>query len=281
MALSLSNSVLTQLRIEVFELTGGSIPFRHPGGARTFPEFRHPSITRTFINPNDDLTWTIQTGSQVATPDDVLKLNAHHLNIDVRAGEVHHTTTTHTLGYVITDRSSQQYTIDETKASALGVAPGPKYRLLKHGFPVETDDGKSQVHPLQVAFEERPPQPRKLAILGDCYNIPPSTANLCKDANIVVHEATIEGKVAKQVRVAKGHSSAADAGQFASQVDAEVLVLTHLPPVIKTYDSVRKCAEEALSAIQGETRVQVACDLMEISIPRNGFRFNEWGNKKQ
>ena len=271
-SLSLSCSELNVLRVEVYELQGGSRRWRHPGGSRSYSEFRHRGLIRKTVPQNSDGTWTLQTLSEMTTPEKAAQ-SSHSTGVYVKAAELQHTPKTRCFGFVVQEPQLLPTKIDKDLAIAAGVQPSDKYRLLKLGLPVMSDDGSREVQPTEVLIGEKV-EPRKFALLGDCCYVPPPMRKLCQDADVLVHEATLtEHETGRKVEHG-GHSTALEAGRVASDVNAKVLALTHLPPVVRSNTSVKSIVQEAQRGTQGRTRVQVAFDFMEIEVPKSGYRFS-------
>lgn len=284
--LSLSATELTHIRVEVFELHSSSRPLRHPAGNRTYPEFRHRRLVRRTIKQNPDQSWTLETATEVDSRDEAISSTNSVISVNIRAAEVEHTAKVQCFGYVVEEPQNQPRRIDRDKAIALGVQPGIKYKQLKFGFPVMSDDNLREVKPEHVLTGEAR-RARKFVLLGDCRHVPQPMARLCDNADVLAHEATLaEHDTGRRVENG-GHSTAASAGHFAASVNAHVLALNHLPPTVMNNSSVNRVAREANNAMNSKrqnkreataqhyTRVQVACDLMEILVPRHGFGFVE------
>lgn len=108
--------------------------------------------------------------------------------LHIKAAELDHLHGVQTFGYTVEEQKPPG-NIDLEKAKALGVMPSKKYGLLKCGLSVPTDDGTGEVNPEQVLITSF--RPRKVAILADHRLIPRQMAQLCKNADLVVHEATL------------------------------------------------------------------------------------------
>jgi ribonuclease Z len=269
--LSLSCTELNRLRVEVYELHGGSPRWRHPGGSRTYPEFRHRGLVRKVIPQNPDGTWTLLTVSEITSPEQAESYTAHFKGVYVTAAEVEHTPKVRCFGYVVQEAKTQAAKIDKERAIALGLKPSTKYRILKCGFPVMSDDGTREIQPEEVLVGDAV-RPRKFALLGDCCNVPTPMTKLCQDADVLVHEATLSENDTGHKVESGGHSSAAKAGKFANEVNANVLALVHLPPTVRSNSSIKALVQEAQKGVRGRTRVQLTCDLMELLVPRSGFQ---------
>ena len=108
--------------------------------------------------------------------------------LHVKAAEIDHLHGVQTFGYTIEEQTPPG-NIDLNKAVALGVKPGKKYGLLKCGLSVLNDDGTDMVYPEQVLIKTY--RPRKVAFVADHRLIYRPMAQLCKDADLMVHEATL------------------------------------------------------------------------------------------
>lgn len=108
--------------------------------------------------------------------------------LHIKAAEIDHLYGVQTFGYTVEEQPPPG-NIDLNKAIALGVKPSKKYGLLKCGLSVPNDDGTGVVHPEQVLV--RMYRPRKLALLADHRLVYRQMAQLCTDADLLVHEATL------------------------------------------------------------------------------------------
>ena len=109
------------------------------------------------------------------------------------------------------------------KLQELDIAPGPIYGRLKQGEKVVLEnrrvlDGRDFVGP--------PIRGRHVVILGDTRRCP-STVELSKEANLLVHEATLGAELAENA-YDYFHSSTVDAAQTAKEAGVQKLVLTHI-----------------------------------------------------
>jgi ribonuclease Z len=274
MSLSLSATVLKHLTVEVFELQGGSSAtrWRHPGAIRNYGEFRHPGLWRRSIPQNDDGTWTIEVAEEIVTAEDALRVDIERRGMYVTAAELDHVPKLQCFGYVVREATTQPRSIDKDRAIAAGVRPSKKFRILKSGIPVRSDDDTRLVDPKEVLLEDAPRLPRTLALLGDCCTVPEPMRKLCQDVDVLVHEATIGSDQDSGIKVDRGgHSTPSMAGKFANDVNAKVLILNHLSPHLRVRASERALAREAEEQIRGRTRVQVAYDYLELLVPPSGF----------
>ncbi len=123
-------------------------------------------------------------------------------------------------------------------------------------------------HPVEPAFGFRfDAESGSIVITGDMQPNP-NLDRFAKDADILVHEAYVNGKAAslgdgsRPWTIYDYHSSAAQAGQAAEKANAKILVLTHLIPGNAPE---RYFLEEAKKTFRG--KVIVGRDLMRIPVP--------------
>ena len=83
----------------------------------------------------------------------------------------------------------------------------------------------SQTHTLKTRIPVWNRPGRRLAFLWDTTEAS-AVAELCRSCSVVVHEATYDNSLAEKAKE-HGHSTAADAGFFARQTGANMLILTH------------------------------------------------------
>jgi ribonuclease Z len=270
--LSLSCSELKWLTVEVYELKGGLTQhWQHPGGLRNYSEFRHRGLIRKEILPNDDGTWTISKATEIETEKDVLlSRNSEPLGEYVYAAEVQHVPKVQSFGYVIREPRTQPWHIDKDKAVAAGVLPGKKYKLLKCGFSVLSDDESKMVQPEDVLLGDRN-LPRSVAFLGDCCSVPKPMLDLCQEVDLLVHEATfLESDEGNRVEFG-GHSTATQAARVANTVQAKCLVLNHIASGSFFRNAEMAIVQEARNAVNSSTKVQLGYDHLEVMIPRKGW----------
>ncbi len=242
---------------------------------KNFSEFRHRGLIRKSIPKNADGTWTIMTPPEVNTVEEAERTHSsRYRGLYITAAEVEHTPKLQCVGYVVEEPKTQSINIDSEKATSIGLKPSRKYKALKWGFPVLSDDESRMIQPEEVMIGEKG-KPRKLAILGDCYAVPQVMANLCRGADVILHENTLSEENSDAKVMIGGHSSAAMAGMFANEVNPHVLALVHHSPTVRNASSVRARIAEANRQIKRKgTRVLFADDLMELVVPRSGFDFN-------
>ncbi|XP_064499285.1 zinc phosphodiesterase ELAC protein 1 isoform X1 [Pseudopipra pipra] len=156
------------------------------------------------------------------------------------------------------------------KLKDLGVQPGPLYGKLKGGAAVLLENGV-RISPCEVL--EEPIPGRKVCILGDCSGAPGDEApRLCRDADVLVHEATLDDSQQEKARE-HGHSTPGMAAGFARLCRARRLVLTHFSQRYKPAGQagegdadVAELGRQAESVL-GAQEVTLAEDFMTIEIP--------------
>jgi ribonuclease Z len=194
--MALTRAHLPFIQLVVYELVGGDADqecrrhLRKPSFSYShYPELSNIAITRKRIERNGDGTWTIQKPNERTRDDDFDVDRGGSRPMYIHAAEVKHLRKVQTFGYAVQEPEPSRK-IDAEKAIKIGVAPGTKYRKLKNGFPVMSDDGISQVQPEQVlAGAVR--KARKFACIGDNCGLSPAMIELCMDTDVLVHEATI------------------------------------------------------------------------------------------
>jgi len=276
-SLGLSFTELRKVTIEVYELQGGSKHWsqHHPGARNNYEEYRHRGLVRKSIPQNEDGTWTIEQAKEITTSKEAFAFGSRPKGYYIKAAEVFHTPKVQCFGFTVEEPRTQPRNIDAERAKAVGIQPGRKYKLLKSGFPVMSDDESREVQAEEVLLEKHR-KPRKFALLGDCCWIPTPMVELCRDADVLVHEATfLESDTGKKVDYG-GHSTSAMAGRFADFVSAKVLALNHISmPKGRCDKSVRALIYEAAREVKGDTRVQLSYDFLELIVPIAGFGFGK------
>ncbi|KAI1240290.1 Zinc phosphodiesterase ELAC protein 1, partial [Lamprotornis superbus] len=151
-----------------------------------------------------------------------------------------------------------------------GVQPGPLYGKLKSGAAIVLENGAT-VFPGDVL--EAPIPGRKICVLGDCSGaLGPAAERLCRDADVLVHEATLADGQRDKARQ-HGHSTPGTAAELAKRCRARRLVLTHFSqryrPAGQPGDGDTHVTElqRQAEAVLGGQEVTLAEDFMTIEIP--------------
>jgi len=283
MMLALSYAQMRSLTVVVHELMGGthekgpqqqaskqtqSSRFRRERNVflQNYPEIRSPGLRRKSIEKNEAGYWTLHAPDETSSNDD---WRGQNKQFHVYAGEVNHCPGVQTFGFVVEEMTPQR-NIDPDKAASLGVKPGQKYRDLKRGLAVLSDDETRTVDPEDVLLEYV--APRKFVLIGDNCVVPQEMAALCYDADVLIHEATISDDESKAF--ARGHATASMAGALAKELGAKSLLLNHISPALST-DELQDVVRKAKETNEGVSEIQLSCDFMEVVVPKGGYQFDE------
>lgn len=221
------------------------------------------NIYREVLKQNKDGTWTFQVPFTAGPSTEGL--------LSVSAAEVRHVNDVMTFGYVIQEPEHEPNIIVE-KARALGVEPGRKYRLLKKGISVESDDGSKTVLPEQVLSKDMHRKERKFALIGDNCQLSRAMYKLCQDCDVLVHEATLVGSESlDQEAMSRGHSTPERAGSVAKDVNASLLVMNHISTKIDPDTGSEEVENSAKETNENTSYVVAAEDFMELLVPKNGY----------
>lgn len=308
--LAFSQSTFRDLTVFVYEMVGGieegrSNPrgsqWKHQPGQRNdrhilkdhYPELMNNWIIRKRLKRGVDRTWTLQTPTMTESERAFLDKYSQNptgscgMNTDVNSGskrqlhitaaEVMHKRGVQTFGFVVQEPDPPKI-IDPKKAINLGLKPGPKYRLLKNGVSVMSDDGTKEIQPENVVSGTSS-KARKFALVGDNYDLSKEMKQLCEGCDVLVHEATLSEANSFEARK-RGHSTPEMAGSVAKSVNAEVLVLNHISPSVVSEDDNTDVANRAEQTNKNASRVVVSHDFMELLVPRLGFDFSEEARKE-
>ena len=155
--------------------------------------------------------------------------------------------------------STQTDTLDVARLRAEGVPAGPLYRRLKAGETITLGDGRV-LHGADYCAPA--PAARCIIIFGDtCHD--DAHAAFCRDADLIVHEATFAG--GEEERAARhGHSTADQTARLARDAGAKQLYLTHISA---RYDE----AETATLLERARTifpATHLAHDRLVVDVPR-------------
>jgi len=164
------------------------------------------------------------------------------------------------LAYVFEeDRRPGRFNREE--AISLGIRPGPLFGRLQRGESVliSTDGTERLITPDQVMGEPRPG--RKIIYSGDTRPIPESLARFGAGADLLIHDATFDDSEPDRAREFM-HSTAGEAGETATLLQAERLALFHTSP---RYTSADRHILDAKQKFAGE--VLAPDDLSMIDIP--------------
>ena len=140
--------------------------------------------------------------------------------------------------------------LDAKRLIEAGVPFGPLFQRLKAGESITLADGRT----VNGADFLAPATPgKKIAIFGDTAPCE-SALEMARDADLMVHEATLEAAMAEKAN-SRGHSSSEQTAQLARAANVKQLIITH---VSSRYDA------EGCRRLLAECRsVFPACELAE------------------
>lgn len=153
------------------------------------------------------------------------------------------------FGFLVTEKDKPGR-LDVGKLQKMGLKPGPSYAELKKGKEVTLPDG-SVVRPKDVLGA--PKKGRKVVVLGDTCDTR-EIEELCEDADLVVHEATMENALEDKA-IEYGHSTPRMAAAFAVKTKAKKLCLTHVSPRYKPIST-----DEAKLDEEGDKSAKILLD---------------------
>jgi ribonuclease Z len=130
------------------------------------------------------------------------------------------------LGYVL-EEDQRPGRFDRERAIALGVPPGPLFGRLQRGETIMIDSsaGKTEVRPGDVMGPPRPG--RKIVYTGDTRPIVEKLAEVAKNADLLIHDATYDDTEVQRAAEFY-HATAGQAGRAAAAAGAGTLVLVHI-----------------------------------------------------
>ena len=188
----------------------------------------------------------------------------HNDNIQVSTVALSHRVPSH--GYVFTEINPEPR-LDIQRLDAEGIPRGPLWGELAHGNPVE-HDGRMLL-PQHYLRASRPA--RRIIVCGD-NDTPDLLAEVAKDVDVLVHEATFTQPLIERTQATFGHSTAAAVAQFAEQAGVKNLVLTHISaryqPNPARSPSIEDVHQEALAHYRGN--LILAQDLRRYHMARDG-----------
>ena len=111
---------------------------------------------------------------------------------------------------------------------------------------------------------------RVVVVLGDCCHpggaCDAATLRLAADADVLVHEATLDDAFAA-LALERGHSTPSDAARVAARAGASHLVLWHFSPRYRNDDAFRATFTDAVRAHFGGA-LTLASDFDRVAVPR-------------
>ena len=183
-----------------------------------------PDEVRAFVNAALELT-----DSRLSYPLEFVDVAAVGPDCPVASGlAVRATPLSHrvpSFGYSFTE-IAVEHRLDHARLEAAGIARGPIWGRLQRGQDVQLANRRVL---RATDFLAAPRKPRRIVIGGD-NDSPELLADDCRDAQLLVHEATYTAEIATRVGPAPMHSSAERVARFAAEAGLPNLVLTHFSP---------------------------------------------------
>ena len=167
------------------------------------------------------------------------------------------------FAFVLRERSPPRR-LDRQRLSTACVPPGPAWGRLQRGEDVLLEDG-----PVLRADHFAPAAPPRVLVVGGDNDTPALLADACRDAHVLIHEATYTHDVAARVGPAPMHSDAARVARFAAEAGLPNLVLTHFSPRYRDHGRgpvVADIAREAAELYPGALHLARDLDLYELGI---------------
>lgn len=155
--------------------------------------------------------------------------------------------------------------LDTDKLDRDGVPRGPFWGQLARGQDVELPD--SVLRSSDYLLPTRPP--RRVVIAGD-NDRPELLREACKNAQLLVHEATYTQPIADAGKTDFGHSTAGQVAAFAQQAGLPNLVLTHFSARYQRASkglSIEDIRAEAAAAYSGQ--LILAQDFMQMALGKD------------
>ncbi|MDO4904896.1 MAG: ribonuclease Z [Lautropia sp.] len=142
--------------------------------------------------------------------------------LSVGSHPLRHRVPSHAFRFELQQRLVQ---LDDEALRQRGLPPGPGWGRLKQGADVVL--GGQTLHSRDyVQVRNR----RLAAVMGGDNGEPALLRDACRDAQLLVHEATYTQAVQDRIGAERLHSSAQEVAVFAQQAGLPNLILTHLSP---------------------------------------------------
>jgi ribonuclease Z len=171
------------------------------------------------------------------------------------------------VGFVFTEINPEPR-LDVQRLDAEGIARGPLWGALAKGETVE--HAGRVLHGHDYLRASRPA--RRVIVCGDNDN-PELLAEVARDADVLVHEATFTQAVIERTGIAFGHSCAAAVARFAETAGVRNLVLTHFSARYQPDPRRSPCIDEVRMEAQAHYNghLTLAQDLQRYRLGREGY----------
>ncbi|WP_286915387.1 MULTISPECIES: ribonuclease Z [unclassified Pseudomonas] len=170
------------------------------------------------------------------------------------------------VGYVFSEFNPEPR-LDVPRLEAEGIPRGPLWGALAKGEAVE--HGGRLLHGRDYLRASRPA--RRVIVCGD-NDSPELLAEVARDVDVLVHEATFTQALIERTGATFGHSSAAAVARFAETAGVRNLVLTHFSARYQPDPRRSPCIEEVRVEAQAHYsgHLTLAQDLQRYHIGRDG-----------
>lgn len=170
------------------------------------------------------------------------------------------------VGYVFSEFNPEPR-LDVPRLEAEGIPRGPLWGALAKGEAVE--HGGRLLHGRDYLRASRPA--RRVIVCGD-NDSPELLAEVARDVDVLVHEATFTQALIERTGATFGHSSAAAVARFAETAGVRNLVLTHFSARYQPDPRRSPCIEDLRVEAQAHYsgHLTLAQDLQRYHIGRDG-----------
>lgn len=170
------------------------------------------------------------------------------------------------VGFVFTELNPEPR-LDVQRLDAEGIPRGPLWGDLAKGLAVE--HAGRVLRGQDYLRASRPP--RTLIVCGDNDN-PELLAEVARDADVLVHEATFTEAIIERTGATFGHSTAAAVAHFAEKAGVRNLVLTHFSARYQANPQRSPCIDDVREEAQAHYsgNLTLAQDLQRYHIGRDG-----------
>jgi len=162
------------------------------------------------------------------------------------------------LGYELTIQKPTGEFLPKS-AEELNIPKGPLWKKLANGEEVRLDDGTT-IHPNQVTGPR--PDPVKIVYSGDTRPCE-ALREVSQNATVLISEAMYTSEH-EELAAERGHSTAKEMAQIATESDVGLLVLTHYSPRYFDGSDILKEGKDNFA------NTVLARDLMRITVDKDG-----------
>lgn len=169
-----------------------------------------------------------------------------------------HRVPSHALRFVLQHR---QRNLDVEALRAQGVPKGWIWGKLRKG-----DDVPFEGRMLRSRDFVREQHAQLVMVAGGDNGAPALLADACRDAGLLVHEATYTQAVQDRIGAGRMHSSAQEVAMFAAQAGVPNLILTHVSPRHHAWPEQEKLLAEARTSYSGAVFLAKDFDVYELDL---------------